>query len=106
MVEMMVALLIIAIVSAASIAFFVDNIQGVNNQRQHQEAVYLADQQMETVQSLPVAKLVTGRTQTEVTALYSSAGRDRDEHRRPGRHHQPGELRRDGDLRPGTRSCR
>jgi prepilin-type N-terminal cleavage/methylation domain-containing protein len=73
MVEMMVALLIIAIVSAASIAFFVNNIQGVNNQRQHQEAVYLANQQMETVQSLPVAKLVTGRTQTEVTALYSSA---------------------------------
>jgi prepilin-type N-terminal cleavage/methylation domain-containing protein len=73
MVEMMVALLIIAIVSAASIAFFVDNIQGVNNQRQHQEAVYLADQQMETVQSLPATRLVSGRTQTEVTALYSSA---------------------------------
>ena len=58
MVEMMVALLIIAIVSAASIAFFVDNIRGVNDQRQHQEAVYLADQQMETVTSLPVGKLV------------------------------------------------
>ncbi len=73
MVEMMVALLIIAIVSAASVAFFVDNIRGVNDQRQHQEAVYLADQQMETVESLPVAKLVAGRTQTEVNALYTTA---------------------------------
>ena len=69
MVEMMVALLIIAIVSAASVAFFVDNIRGVNDQRQHQEAVYLADQQMETVESLPVGKLVAGRTQAEVNAL-------------------------------------
>ncbi|HTW21845.1 MAG TPA: prepilin-type N-terminal cleavage/methylation domain-containing protein, partial [Mycobacteriales bacterium] len=73
MVEMMVALLIIAIVSAASVAFFVANIRGVNDQRQHQEAVYLANQQMETVTSLPVSKLVSGRTQAEVTALYSSA---------------------------------
>ena len=73
MVEMMVALLIIAIVSAASVAFFVDNIRGVNDQRQHQEAVYLADQQMETVESLPVGKLVAGRTQAEVNALYSTA---------------------------------
>jgi prepilin-type N-terminal cleavage/methylation domain-containing protein len=73
MVEMMVALLIIAIVSAASIAFFVDNIRGVNDQRQHQEAVYLAEQQMESVQSLPANKLVAGRTHAEVLALFSSA---------------------------------
>jgi prepilin-type N-terminal cleavage/methylation domain-containing protein len=73
MVEMMVSLLIIAIVSSASIAFFVDNIRGVNNQRQHQEAVFVADQQLESVQSLPIAKLVTGRTLSEVTALYASA---------------------------------
>jgi prepilin-type N-terminal cleavage/methylation domain-containing protein len=73
MVEMMVSLLIIAIVSVASIAFFVDNIRGVNNQRQHQEAVYLADQQIQSVESLPVANLVTGRTQAEVTAAFSSA---------------------------------
>lgn len=72
MVEMMVALLIIAIVSAASIAFFIDNIQGMNSQRQHQVAVDLTNQQLESVQSLPVANLVSGRTQAEVTALYSS----------------------------------
>jgi prepilin-type N-terminal cleavage/methylation domain-containing protein len=70
MVEMMVSLLIIAIVSSASIAFFVDNIRSVNNQRQHQEAVFVADQQLESVQSLPIAKLVTGRTQAEVNALF------------------------------------
>jgi prepilin-type N-terminal cleavage/methylation domain-containing protein len=70
MVEMMVSLLIIAIVSSASIAFFVDNIRAVNNQRQHQEAVFVADQQLESVQSLPIAKLVTGRTQAEVNALF------------------------------------
>jgi prepilin-type N-terminal cleavage/methylation domain-containing protein len=72
MVEMMVSLVVIAIVATASVTFFINNIRGVNNQRQHQEAVYLADQQLETVQSLPVAKLVKGRTQTEVTALYST----------------------------------
>jgi prepilin-type N-terminal cleavage/methylation domain-containing protein len=73
MVEMMVALLIIAIVSAASIGFFVQNIRGVNDQRQHQEATYVANQQMETVESLPVTKLVAGRTQAEVNGIYASA---------------------------------
>lgn len=72
MVEMIVALVVIAIVATASIGFFLNNIRGVNNQRQHQEAVYLADQQLQNVESLPVAKLVQGRTQTEVTALYST----------------------------------
>jgi hypothetical protein len=73
MVEMVVALVVIAIVASASIAFFLSNIRGVNNQRQHQEAVYLADQQLQNVESLPVGKLVSGRTKAEVTAMYSTA---------------------------------
>jgi prepilin-type N-terminal cleavage/methylation domain-containing protein len=73
MVEMMVSILVIAIVATASVAFFVANLRGVNNQRQHQEAVYLADQQLETVESLPVAMLVHGRPKSAVQTLYASA---------------------------------
>jgi hypothetical protein len=73
MVEMMVSILVIAIVATASVAFFVANLRGVNNQRQHQAAVYLADQQLETVESLPVGSLVHGRPKTAVQTLYTTA---------------------------------
>lgn len=73
MVEMMVALVVIAIVASASVLFFVNNIRSINNQRQHQEAVYLANQQIETVQALPISKLVKGRTQADVQAQFASA---------------------------------
>jgi prepilin-type N-terminal cleavage/methylation domain-containing protein len=73
MVEMMVSIVVIAIVATASVAFFIENLQGVNSQRQHQEAVYLADQQLESIESLPVLKLVHGRPKSSVQALYSTA---------------------------------
>jgi prepilin-type N-terminal cleavage/methylation domain-containing protein len=73
MVEVVVSLLIIGIVATASAGFFVANIKDVNGQRQHQEAVYLADQQIETVQSLPSGLLVQGRTQTSVNTLFATS---------------------------------
>jgi prepilin-type N-terminal cleavage/methylation domain-containing protein len=73
MVEVIISLLIIGVVSTASAGFFASNVKDVNGQRQHQEAVDLADQQMETVQSLPVAKLVAGRTHAAVTALFATS---------------------------------
>ncbi|HEX3824343.1 MAG TPA: prepilin-type N-terminal cleavage/methylation domain-containing protein [Mycobacteriales bacterium] len=72
MVEVIISLLIIGVVSTASAGFFVSNIKDVNGQKQHQEAVYLADQEIETIQSLPVSKLVSGRTHAAVTALFAT----------------------------------
>ncbi|HTR71275.1 MAG TPA: prepilin-type N-terminal cleavage/methylation domain-containing protein [Mycobacteriales bacterium] len=84
MVEMIVALIVISIVATASVGFFVSNIRGLNNQRQHQEAVNLANQQLETIEAISVApsqdvttgvnNLVRGRTKSEVqTVLFGSA---------------------------------
>lgn len=72
MIEIVFALLIIALVTTASLAFFINNLRSVDGQGQRQQAVYLANQQLETVQSLPVAKLVQGRTSTAVTALMAT----------------------------------
>jgi prepilin-type N-terminal cleavage/methylation domain-containing protein len=70
MVEMMVSLVIIAIVTTAALNFFLNGLSSENGQRQRQEAIYLADQQMQTVQAVPAADLVQGRTSTvQNTAL-------------------------------------
>jgi hypothetical protein len=73
MVEMMVSLVLIAIVMTAAIAFFVNGLRSDNGQRQRQEAVYLADQQMQTVQAIPANDLVQGRTSTMQAAALSSS---------------------------------
>jgi prepilin-type N-terminal cleavage/methylation domain-containing protein len=62
MVEMMVSLVIIAIVTTAALNFFLNGLSSENGQRQRQEAIYLADQQMQTVQAVPAADLVQGRS--------------------------------------------
>ncbi|MBV9872429.1 MAG: prepilin-type N-terminal cleavage/methylation domain-containing protein [Frankiaceae bacterium] len=77
MIEIVMALLIIAIVTTGALAFFINNLRSVNGQTQRQQAVNLANQQLETVQSLPVASLVTGRTQSAVNALYATAAATR-----------------------------
>jgi prepilin-type N-terminal cleavage/methylation domain-containing protein len=75
MVEMMVSLVIIAIVMTAAIGFFINGLRSENGQRQRQEAVYLADQQMQTVQAIPASDLVQGRSSTvQAAALTSSLG--------------------------------
>jgi Tfp pilus assembly protein PilV len=75
MVEMMISLVIIAIVMTAAIAFFVNGLRSDSGQRQRQEGIYLADQQMQTVQAIPAHDLVFGRSLTaQQTALTSSLG--------------------------------
>jgi prepilin-type N-terminal cleavage/methylation domain-containing protein len=72
MVEMMVSLVIIAIVTTAALNFFLNGLSSENGQRQRQEAIYLADQQMQTVQAVPAADLVQGRTSAMQTAALST----------------------------------
>lgn len=77
MIEVIASIVVIAIVAAGAIAFFITAMKGIDGQKQRQEAVYLADQQLQAVQALPVGKLVQGRTQASVTAIYSSAAATR-----------------------------
>jgi prepilin-type N-terminal cleavage/methylation domain-containing protein len=72
MVEMMVSLVIIAIVTVAALNFFLNGLTSESGQRQRQEAIYLADQQMQTVQAVPAADLVQGRTSTVQTAALAT----------------------------------
>jgi prepilin-type N-terminal cleavage/methylation domain-containing protein len=72
MVEMMVSLVIIAIVTTAALSFFLNGLSSEAGQRQRQEAIYLADQQMQTVQAVPAADLVQGRTSAAQTAALST----------------------------------
>lgn len=73
MIEIVFALLIIAVVTTASLGFFINNLRSVNGQSQRQQAVNLANQQLETVKGLPINQLVKGRTKSSVTALWASA---------------------------------
>ncbi|MBV9292204.1 MAG: prepilin-type N-terminal cleavage/methylation domain-containing protein [Frankiales bacterium] len=77
LIEIMAALVVLGLVAAGSVAFFVQSIRGVNGQKQRQLAVFLADQELQSVQALPPAKLVTGRTQASVNAIYGSAAATR-----------------------------
>jgi prepilin-type N-terminal cleavage/methylation domain-containing protein len=77
MIEIVMALMIIAIVMTGALAFFINNLRSVNGQTQRQQAVNLANQQIEKVQSLPIDSLVTGRTQASVTSLYATAAATR-----------------------------
>lgn len=77
MMEIVVSLLVIAIVTTGSLTFFINNLRSVNGQNQRQQAVNLANQQLETVQSLPVDKLVSGRTSAMVTALVATTAATR-----------------------------
>ena len=72
--EVIVAVFILTIVMAAATAFFINNAHSVGGQSQRQNAVYLADQQLEAVRSVPADKLVKGRTLAVVTALHATPG--------------------------------
>jgi prepilin-type N-terminal cleavage/methylation domain-containing protein len=80
MIEMMVALVLIAIVTAASATLFVGDIRGVDAQKQRQQAVYLADKALEQAHGLSPklvgstlrSGLVTGRSQANVNLLLAT----------------------------------
>lgn len=82
MVEIMVSLLIIAVISTAAAAFIVNGLKGSTVQKERQQATFLADQQLEKIKGLPTSqisstnlssKLVEGRSQSAVSALFATA---------------------------------
>lgn len=73
MVEMMISLVIIAIVTTAALAFFINGMRSEDGQRQRQEAIFLADQQMQTVQAIPASDLVSGRSSTMQAAALTTS---------------------------------
>ncbi|HVT63713.1 MAG TPA: prepilin-type N-terminal cleavage/methylation domain-containing protein [Mycobacteriales bacterium] len=77
MVEMMAALVLIALVSAASATFFISSISGANGNKVRTTAAYVADEELEQITSLPPTDLVWGRTKTAVTALWATAAATR-----------------------------
>jgi prepilin-type N-terminal cleavage/methylation domain-containing protein len=72
--EVIVAVFILTIVMGAATAFFLNNAHSVGGQSQRQNAVYIADQQLEAVRSVPPAKLLLGRTSAAVTTLHATSG--------------------------------
>lgn len=78
--EVLVALAIIAIVASASLAFFINGTRSVTTQQRQQNATSVANKAMEDAYSR-VAKfsttktsgVVVGRTQAEVTAAWTAA---------------------------------
>ncbi|HWC35424.1 MAG TPA: hypothetical protein VG650_11440 [Mycobacteriales bacterium] len=73
MVEMVAALIVIGLASAASAAFFITSIGGANGNKSRTTAAYVADQAIEEITALPPSDLVYGRTKTAVTALWATA---------------------------------
>jgi len=83
LIEVVVALALIAIVAAASLTFFIRGTRSVTTQQRQQDAVAVANEAMETAYSrVPttsaagVSGLVTGRTQADVTAAWNAAVTD------------------------------
>src|SRR4051812_21682643 len=73
LIEVLVAIAILTTVMTAATGFFINSIKTAGGQSSRQVAIYLADQQLEAVQSLPPAKLVTGRTSASITALLATS---------------------------------
>lgn len=82
MVEVMVSLLIIAIITTAAVAFIVSSLGGSSAQKERQQAIFVADQQMEQIKALPTSEisltndssaLVEGRTLAMVQTLWGQA---------------------------------
>jgi hypothetical protein len=73
MVEMVAALVLIALVSTASATFFISSISGSNGNKIRTTAAYVADEELEQITSLPPNDLVYGRSKAAVTALWATA---------------------------------
>ena len=85
LIEILAALIVIAIVSVGAAAFFVTGIRGVNGQKQRQQAVYIADSVLEQARAINPgymagttrSELVSGRTQAQVQSLLASTAATR-----------------------------
>ena len=73
LIEVVISLLLLSIVSAASIGLFIRSMAAGDVQAQRQKAIELANLQMEQVRGLPVGSLEQGRTKSEVDALWAAA---------------------------------
>ena len=80
LIEVIVALALIAIVAAASLTFFVHGTRTITTQQRQQTAVAIANEAMEDAYSRVatsaangVSGLVVGRTQTEATTAWNAA---------------------------------
>lgn len=71
--EVVVALLLLAIVATASLGLFLRSLTAGDLQSQRLQAIELANNQIEFVRSLPTGSLVQGRTRAEVDALWAGA---------------------------------
>jgi type II secretory pathway pseudopilin PulG len=74
LVEVVVSLTLITIVMASAGLFFVNNLRTTGGQSQRQEAVFLANRQLESVQALSPSQILTGRSQSSVSALLATSG--------------------------------
>lgn len=74
LVEVVVSLLLIAMVMASALQMFVRamNVTDVGGQRQ--QAIAIANDQLETVRAVPVTSLITGRSKTQVDTLWALTG--------------------------------
>lgn len=73
LVEVIVALLIMALILGAAVAFFLNSLKVSGLQSQRQSAVALTNQAMERVQAVKPSDLLVGRSQAVVTALNAPA---------------------------------
>lgn len=77
MVEMLAALIVIALASVASATFFIGSLSGSNANKARTTAAYVADEELEQITSLPPTDLAFGRSQTAVNALFATPIADR-----------------------------
>lgn len=70
--EVIVSLVLIAIVMTAASYFFAVSLHAQTGTKQRQEAVYLADQQLEQIQALPGKHLLDNRSQSAVQSILAS----------------------------------
>ncbi len=74
LIEVVVSLFLLAVVSGAALALFVRSLASGDLQDQRQQAVELANRQLETVRALSPSSMVSGRTQAAVQALWDAPG--------------------------------
>jgi prepilin-type N-terminal cleavage/methylation domain-containing protein len=74
LVEVVISLLLLSIVSAAALGLFLKSLGSGDLQVQRQQAVELANRELEQMRTLPARTLAGGRTQAEVDALWAAPG--------------------------------
>jgi type II secretory pathway pseudopilin PulG len=72
LVEVIVSLSLVTVVMASAGLFFVNSLRTTGGQSQRQQAVNVANKQLESVQSLKPATLLNGRSSAAVTALLAT----------------------------------